>query len=180
MRFSTSRPMPATYITKSLITVQPRQTDEDKSNNVIKTLFKDSKRWRWVVCALCFQVRQVWRVLPDRLGCESACTAAGIRQRDRHMESETGMDSCEVRVNRSQKNQEMLERVERPLTDQHDYSSTTFRLAGTRPTESVPSSRNSMTYKIASNIECSRGNQASICEKNYIKSVIFKWSNSGD
>ncbi len=137
MRFSTSRPMPAKYITKSLITVQPRQTDEDKSNNVIKTIFKDSKRWRWVVCALCFQVRQVWRVLPDRLGCESACTAAGVRQRDRHMESETGMDSCEVRVNRSQKNQEMLERVERPLTDQHDYSSTAFRLAGTRPTQNL-------------------------------------------
>ncbi len=42
-----------------------------------------------------------------------------------------------------------------------------------------------MTYKIASNIECNRGNQASICEKNLIKSVILsfvykKKSNSGD
>lgn len=105
-------------------------------------------------------------VLPDRLGCESACTA-GVRQRDRHMESETGMDSCEVRVNRSQKNQEMLERVERPLTDQHDYS-TTFRLAVTRPTQNLCI----MTYKIATNIECSRGNQASICEKDYVKCIF--------
>ncbi len=29
-----------------------------------------------------------------------------------------------------------------------------------------------MTYKIATNIECSRGNQASICEKDYIKCIF--------
>lgn len=32
-----------------------------------------------------------------------------------------------------------------------------------------------VTYKIATNIECSRGNQASICEKDYIKSVILSF-----